>query len=59
MDSDMAATVQERASECGSWVRSPLVLVIVKKCFKMTQLRYLIISKFKFLSVSLEAAEMA
>lgn len=60
MHSGMAATVQGQASECGSWApSSPLVLVIVMKCFKVTQLRNLIICKFKFLSVSLEAAEMA
>lgn len=60
MHSGMAATVQGQASECGSWApSSPLVLVIVMKCFKVTQLRNLIICKFKFLSISLEAAEMA
>lgn len=60
MDRGMTATVQGQASEGGSWApSSPLVLVIVLKCFKMTQLRNLIICKFKFLSISLEAAEMA
>lgn len=56
MDSGMAAAVQGQASDCGSWApSSPLVLVIVKECFTITKLRYLIICKFKFLSISLEA----
>lgn len=60
MERVMAATIEGQASDSGSWASSSLlVLVMVMKCFKMTQLRYLIIRKFKFLSISLEAAEIA
>lgn len=60
MESVMAARIEGQASDSGSWASSSLlVLVMVMKCFKMTQLRYLIICKFKFLSISLEAAEIA